>query len=78
VTDRPQRPATGWRRPWLALPGDPIVPFLPLATAQKVGLPVGLVVAAEAVFRGAALSFGGEVISRYRRFFEARTWRRKG
>jgi hypothetical protein len=67
LTDCPQRSATGWRRPWLALPGDPIVPFLPLATAQKVGLPVGLVVAA-----------GGEVISRYRRFFEARTWRREG
>ena len=67
MTDCPQRPATGRWRPWLALPGDPIVPFLPLATAQKVGLPV----AAEAVFRGAALSDGGEVISRYRRFFEA-------
>jgi hypothetical protein len=39
---------------------------------------VGLVVAAEAVFRGAALSIGGEVISCYRRFFEARTWRREG
>jgi hypothetical protein len=45
---------------------------------QKVGLPVELVVAAEAVFRGAALSIGGEVISRYRSFFEARTWRREG
>jgi hypothetical protein len=54
------------------------VPFLPLATAQKVGLPAGLVVAAEAVFRGAALSIGGGVISRYLRFFEARTWRREG
>jgi hypothetical protein len=43
------------------------VPFLPLATAQKVGLPVGLVVAA-----------GGEVLSRYRRFVEARTWCREG
>ena len=67
MTDCPQRPATGWRRPWLALPGDPIVPFLPLATAQKVGLPVGLVVAA-----------GEEVLSLYRRYVEARTWRREG
>jgi hypothetical protein len=78
VTDCAQRPASGQWRPWLALPGDPIVPFLPLATAQKVGLPAGLVVAAEAVFRGAALSIGGEVISRYLRFFEVRTWRREG
>lgn len=78
MTDCPQRPATGRWRPWLALPGDPNVPFLPLASAQKVGPPVGLVVAAEAVFRGAALSIGREVISRYRRFFEARTWRREG
>ena len=54
------------------------MPFLPLASAQKVGPPVGLVVAAEAVFRGAALSIGGGVISRYLRFFEARTWRREG
>jgi hypothetical protein len=53
------------------------VPFLPLATAQKVGLPVGLVVAAEAALRCAALSIGGELISRYRRYFEARTWRRE-
>jgi hypothetical protein len=44
---------------------------------QKVGLPVGLVVAAEAVFRVAALSIGGDVLWRYRRFFEARTWRRE-
>jgi hypothetical protein len=43
------------------------VPFLPLATAQKVGLPVGLVVAA-----------GEEVLSLYRRYVEARTWRREG
>jgi hypothetical protein len=78
VTDCPQRPSTGRRRPWLALPEDPIMPFLPLASAQKVGLPVGLVVAAEAVFRGAALSIGGEVPWCYRRFFEARTWRREG
>ena len=43
------------------------MPFLPLATAQKVDLPVGLVVAA-----------GGEVLSLYRRYVEARTWRREG
>jgi hypothetical protein len=56
----------------------PLVPFLPLTTAQKVGLSAGLVVAAEAVFWGAALFLGGEVISRYRRLFDPRTWRREG
>ena len=74
-------------RPWvlvfllLVVPGAlyaavPVVPFLPLTTAQKVGLSAGLVVAAEAVFWGAALFVGKEVISRYRRFFDPRTWRR--
>jgi hypothetical protein len=76
-------------RPWvlvvllLVVPGAlysavPAVPFLPLTTAQKVGLSAGLVVAAEAVFWGAALFLGKEVISRYRSFFDPRTWRRKG
>jgi hypothetical protein len=55
----------------------PVVPFLPLTTAQKVGLSVGLVVAAEAVFWGAALFFGKKVISRFRRLFDPRSWRRK-
>jgi hypothetical protein len=52
------------------------VPFLPLTTAQKVGLSAGLVVVAEAVFWGAALFLGGELVSRYRRFFDPRTWKR--
>ena len=75
------------RRPWvlvvllLVVPGllytaVPVVPFLPLTTAQKVGLSAGLVVVAEAVFWGAALFLGGELISRYRRFFDPRTWKR--
>jgi hypothetical protein len=83
--EQAQRPASGRWRPWvlvmilLVIPGAlysaiPIVPFLPLTTAQKVGL----VVAAEAVFWGAALFLGGEVISRYRRFFDPRTWRGEG
>jgi hypothetical protein len=85
----PERPAVGRWRPWVlvvilvGVPGllysaIPIVPFLPLTTAQKVGLSAGLVVAAEVVFWGAALFLGGEVISRYRRFFDPRTWRREG
>ena len=86
---RPEKPATGRWRPWVLLvvlvviPGllysaIPLVPYLPLPTAQKVGLSAGLVVAAEAVFWGAALFLGGEVISRYRRLFDPRTWRREG
>jgi hypothetical protein len=54
----------------------PVVPFLPLTTAQKIGLSAGLVVAAEVVFWVAALFVGKEVISRYRRFLDPRTWRR--
>jgi hypothetical protein len=84
---RPERPATDRWRPWLlvvvlvVVPGllysaIPIVPFLPLTTAQKVGLSAGLVVVAEVVFWSAALFLGGEVISRYRRFFDPRAWRR--
>ena len=65
----------------LVIPGAlyaalPVVPFLPLATAQKVGLSAALVVAAEVVFWGAALFVGKEVISRYRRFFDPRAWKR--
>ena len=54
----------------------PVVPFLPLTTAQKIGLSSGLVVVAEIVFWVAALFVGREVISRYRRLFDPRTWKR--
>ena len=88
---RPQgegAPAPGRWRPWLlvllllVVPGAlytavPVVPFLPLTTAQKVGLSGGLVVAAEVVFWGAALFLGKEVISRYRRLLDPRAWFRK-
>jgi hypothetical protein len=81
-----ERARAQWR-PWalvvllLVVPGllytaVPVVPFLPLTTAQKVGLSAGLVVVAEAVFWGAALFLGGELVSRYRRFFDPRTWKR--
>ncbi len=65
----------------LVIPGAlyaavPVVPFLPLTTAQKIGLSAGLVVAAEVVFWGATLLVGKEVISRYRRFFDPRAWKR--
>jgi hypothetical protein len=54
----------------------PVVPFLPLTTAQKIGFASGLVVAAEIVFWVAALFVGKEVISRYCRFFDPRAWKR--
>ena len=62
--------------PGLLYTAVPVVPFLPLTTAQKVGLSAGLVVVAEAVFWGAALFLGGELVSRYRRSFDPRTWKR--
>ncbi len=84
--DRPERRASG-RRAWilvivlLVIPGAlyaaiPAVVFLPLTTAQKIGLSSGLVVAAEAVFWGAALFVGKEAISRHRRYFDPRAWKR--
>ena len=84
--ERPEIPASG-RRAWilvvvlLVIPGAlyaaiPAVVFLPLTTAQKIGFASGLVVAAEIVFWVAALFVGKEVISRYRRFFDPRAWKR--
>ena len=81
-----QTPASG-RRAWilvivlLVVPGAlyaaiPVVPFLPLTTAQKIGLSSGLVVVAEVIFWVAALFVGKEAISRYRRFFDPRAWKR--
>jgi hypothetical protein len=55
----------------------PVVAFLPLTTAQKIGVSSGLVVAAEVVFWGAALFVGKEAVSRYRRFLDPRAWFRK-
>ena len=82
-----QTPASG-RRAWilvivlLVVPGAlyaaiPVVPFLPLTTAQKIGLSSGLVVVAEVIFWAAALFVGKEAISRYRRYFDPRAWFRK-
>ena len=67
----------------LVIPGAlyaavPVVAFLPLTTAQKIGVSAGLVIAAEVVFWVAALFVGGAVISRYRRFFDPRAWFRRG
>ena len=88
--DRPKDvdSTTRWRR-WvlvvvlLVVPSAlyaavPVVAFLPLTTVQKIGISSGLVIAAEVVFWVAALFVGGAVISRYRRYFDPRTWFRKG
>ena len=79
---------TCWRSPFLVVvllvvPGAlyaavPVVAFLPLTSAQMIGVSSGLVVAAEVVFWGAALFVGKAVISRYRRFFDPRAWFDKG
>ena len=66
----------------LVIPGAlyaavPVVSFLPLTTAQKIGLSSGLVIVAEIVFWVAAFFVGREVISHYRRFFDPRGWFRK-
>ncbi|MDQ4083130.1 MAG: transporter suffix domain-containing protein [Actinomycetota bacterium] len=64
----------------LVIPGAlyaaiPAAPFLPLTTAQKIGLAAGLAIAAEAVFWGAAFFLlGREVVRRYRRLFDPRRW----
>ena len=87
--EQAERPVPGRWRPWLLVvlllmvPGAlyaavAAVPFLPLTTAQKVGLCTGLAVAAEVVFWGAALFLGKEVISRYRSLLDPRVWLRKG
>ena len=86
--DRSGTPTSG-RRVWLlvlvllVIPGAlyaaiPVVPFLPLTTAQKIGLTTELVIVAEAIFWGAALFVGKEAISRYRRLLDPRAWFRKG
>ena len=56
----------------------PVVAFLPLTTAQKIGISSGLIIAAEVVFWGAALFVGKAVISRYRRHFDPRAWFDRG
>jgi hypothetical protein len=76
------------RRTWvlvvvlLVIPGAlyaalPVVPFLPLTTAQKIWVSSGLVVAAEVVFWGAAFFVDKEVVTRYRRFLDPRALFRK-
>ena len=88
--DRPKEveATTRWRR-WvlvvvlLVVPSAlytavPVVAFLPLTPVQKISLSSGLVIAAEVIFWVAALFVGGAVISRYRRYFDPRTWFRKG
>jgi hypothetical protein len=60
--------------PSLLYAAIPVVAFLPLTSGWKVGISVGLVVVAETVFVVSAIFLGKEVVSRYRRFLDPRTW----
>ncbi len=51
-----------------------IIPFLPLSGQARVWIISGLLISTEIVFWGAALYFGKEIASRYRRFFNPRNW----
>ncbi len=62
--DDASSPASG-RRTWIL-----VVVLLVIPGALYAAVP------AEAVFWGAALFAGKEVISRYRRFFDPRAWKR--
>jgi hypothetical protein len=50
------------------------VPFLPVAMGWKVGIGSVVVVVAEVAFWISALILGREVVSRYRRYLDPRTW----
>lgn len=54
------------------------VPFLPVAVGWKVGIGSGVVVVAEVAFWVSALILGREVVSRYRRYLDPRTWEIQG
>ena len=56
--------------PWLAI--AIIVPFLPMAIAQKALLVTVLLVLAEFIFWLGALLVGQNVVQRYRRYFNFR------
>lgn len=63
--------------PSLLYAAIPVVAFLPLSAASKVWVSGGLVVAAEVIFVVSAIFLGKEVVSRYRRYLDPRTWFRK-
>ncbi len=52
----------------------PVVAFLPLSAGSKVWISAGLVAVAETIFVVSALFLGKEMVSRYRRFLDPRTW----
>ncbi len=87
----PAGPQQSWRdwRAWVLVFGVivvptllylaiPALPFLPLATGQKVWVSAGLVVVAETVFLISALVLGREAVRRYRRYLDPRRWFGKG
>ena len=60
--------------PGLLYAAIPVVAFLPLSAGSKVWISAGLVAAAETIFVVSALFLGKEMVSRYRRFLDPRTW----
>ena len=54
-----------------------LLPFLTLSAGTKTAAVPILVVLGEVVFWSGGLILGKEVVSRYRRFLDPRTWRRK-
>lgn len=54
------------------------VPFLPVATAWKVGIGSGIAITAEVAFWVSAFILGREVVARYRRYLDPRTWGKGG
>jgi len=54
------------------------VPFLPVATAWKVGIGSGIAITAEVAFWVSAFILGREVVARYRRYLDPRSWGKDG
>jgi hypothetical protein len=54
------------------------VPFLPVATAWKVGIGTGIAITAEVAFWISAFILGREVVARYRRYLDPRGWQSDG
>jgi hypothetical protein len=63
--------------PALLYAAIPVVTFLPLSTGAKIWASGGLVVLAETIFVVSAIFLGREMVSRYRRFLDPRTWSRR-
>ncbi|GLC89597.1 transporter suffix domain-containing protein [Lysinibacillus piscis] len=52
-----------------------VTPFLPIATATKAGIIVGVIIVAEVLFWLGALLVGKEVASKIKSYFNPKNWR---